>query len=154
MDSSFASVPVKSPQSEIERDSLLTGKWVLEKIEASGTFIIAKKKEGEKGIAYPVSSEGDANIEYEEIPLKKYMETQLIKGVTKFIFTDDKKFEFYRKENLKHNGSWKIQNDELDFMYENGLSKKNNIIKLNSSQLVITSESHGKPIILHFTKSK
>lgn len=134
-----------------DSENLLPGKWLLSKIVAKGNIdVIPRSEEG-----VPVSSDGTIKVKHRQIPLIDYLNKQLFIGVTKFIFKDDFSYEFFRKDKVTHSGKWLMEDKKLTFEFSSGESnivKVNKIKKLNSTELVMESESHNKPVIFYFTR--
>lgn len=129
--------------------SPVVGQWVLSAISANDSVeVIPRSAEG-----VPISSDMAINIKHEQIALADYLKKQLFPGTTRFIFKDDQSYAFFRKDNLTHSGYWSIDGDKLKIEF--GPEKKiktSKIIKLSSTELIIESESHNKPVTFYFIR--
>ena len=139
----------------LNNDSLLTGKWVLVNIEAPDSIDIVPRSIAMQGLK--ISSEETTKIPYERVVLQDYLQKQLHLGITKFIFNKDNTFSFQREEKLTYSGNWMIQNNELILEYKSAEilnTKFNKLLKLDTNELVLESESHNKTVVFHFRKSE
>lgn len=129
--------------------SLVVGQWVLSAITSNDSVaVIPRSAEG-----VPVSSDMAINIRHEQIALADYLKKQLYPGATRFIFKEDQSYEFFRKDNLTHSGHWSVDGEKLKIEF--GPEKKiktSKIIKLNSTELILESESHNKPVTFYFIR--
>lgn len=132
---------------------LLEGNWVLVKIEAPDSIDIVPRSLAKEG--FKISSDQTTTIPYERVVLKDYLSKQLIPGITKFIFNKDNTFIFFRKEAITFSGNWVIQKNELILEYKSAEAlntKLNRLVRLDSRELVLESESHNKIVLFYFIK--
>ncbi len=131
--------------------NLIVGNWVLCTISAKDSIDVIPAS----GLSVPISSNGTIKITTERVSLLDYISRQLKPGITKFLFSADNSFQFYRKESLAHSGKWTLNNETLVLEFSSGEkinTQSNKIISVDSTELVLESESHGKPITLHFNR--
>jgi len=130
----------------------VTGKWILANIDSKDTILVQDSYESLMPISSEKVKEKPAMVH--KIALKDYMKKDLHPGITKFVFGNGT-FEFYRMETITYSGTFTIKGSALSLFRpttKNSKPKISKIVLLNEKQLILESESNGKPLTLTFSK--